>query len=175
MTKEINTMLNLKKLALIVAVASVIVAMPLAAETHTGGAVYKITVVTQTAASTTNVVGWKSLTGAFANITVPAGGPPQLVNVRFSAESYCTGGGGWCQVKIMDDATGMEMKPAANTNFAFDTPSSDLYEGNAMERTLVLDPGPHTIQVYFGSFSDAATFFTLDDWTLAVTQYKNGI
>jgi hypothetical protein len=147
----------------------------LAAVTHTGKAVAKITVVTETSAQTTTSTSFVNLPGASANITVPAG-KFQLVNVRFSAESFCFGAslaGNWCSVRILAD--GAEMLPNSGFDFAFDASgdTDDFWEGNAMERTLVLGGGPHTITAQWG-VTNAGVTFRLDDWTLAITQHNGG-
>src|SRR5882757_2450789 len=124
----------------------------MAAVTHTGKAVAKITVVTETNAQSTNSTSYVNLPGAAVNITVPAG-KFQLVNVRFSAESYCFGTsltGNWCSVRVLADGT--EMLPDSNFDFAFDASGAadDYWEGHAMERTLVLGGGNHTITAQWG-------------------------
>lgn len=152
-------------------------AMPaFAAEVHTGKAVSKITVVTENTFSTTSSTAFGNLPGASVNIAVPAT-KFQLVQVRFSAESFCFGAGQsgeWCSIRILAD--GVEMLPNVGSNYAFDTSgdSNDDWEGNAMERTMVLGPGHHTITVQF-SVTDAAVSFGLDDWTMSITQYNGGL
>jgi hypothetical protein len=147
----------------------------LAAVTHTGKAIAKITVVTETNAQITSSTSYVDLPGASVNVTVPAG-KFQLVNVRFSAESYCFGTsltGNWCSVRVLADGT--EMLPDSNFDFAFDASGAadDFWEGHAMERTLVLGQGVHTITAQWGVTNSGVTF-RLDDWTFAVTQYNNG-
>ena len=46
-------------------------------------------------------------------------------------------------------ADGAEMNPVAAGDFAFDGvgTADDFYEGHAMQRSIVLGPGKHTIQV----------------------------
>lgn len=167
-------MISVKRIITAVAVASLAVVPAFAAVTHSGKAVAKTTVVTETNAQTTSSTSFVALPGATANITVPAG-KFQLVNARFSAESYCfsSTATGWCSVRILADGT--EMLPDSGIDFAFDASGNadDFWEGHAMERTLVLGQGAHTISVQW-VVTDPSIFFRLDDWTLAVTQYNNG-
>jgi len=164
-------------LALAITVALVLVAVPgFAAVTHTGAGVAKITVITETNAQTTSSTSYVPLPGATATITVPAL-KTQLVNVRFSAESYCFGSTSlsfnWCSVAVFAD--GVEMLPNSNFDFAFDANGNadDAWEGHAMERTAVLGPGTHTISLQW-AVTNAGVTFRLDDWTMAITQYSNG-
>ena len=167
-------MFNVKKIASSIALASLFAVPAFAAVTHTGKAVAKITVVTETNAQSTSSTSFIALPGATATVTVPAG-KFQLVNARFSAESYCfsSTATGWCSVRILADGT--EMLPDSGEDFAFDASGNadDFWEGHAMERTLVLGQGTHTISVQW-VVTDPSIFFRLDDWTLAVTQYNNG-
>jgi hypothetical protein len=142
-------MRNIEKIiATLVLIALGLTAPALAAVTHTGKGVFKTTVVTETNAQSTTSNTFVNLPGATANITVPAL-KVHLVNVRFSAESYCFGGtglvGNWCSIRILVDGT--EMLPNSGGAFAFDAngAADDFWEGHAMERTLVLGSGPHTI------------------------------
>ena len=168
-------MFSVKKIVTAVVLVSLAVVVPaFGAVTHTGKAVAKITVVTETNAQSTSSTSFVSLPGASASVTVPAG-KFQLVNVRFSAESYCfsSTAEGWCSVRILADGT--EMLPDSGEDFAFDASGAtdDLWEGHAMERTLVLGQGTHNISVQW-VVTDPSIFFRLDDWTMAVTQYNNG-
>lgn len=159
--------------ALVVFSALVLTTSGFAATKNTGKSVQKVTVVTESSPSTTNSTAFLDIPGASASISVPAG-KTQLVQVRFSAESSCFGSTGWwCSVRIL--ANGVEMLPAAGTNYAFDSSSAtdDYYEGNAMERTLLLGAGNYTILAQWAVL-DAAVSFRLDDWTLTVTQFSNG-
>jgi hypothetical protein len=164
-------------LAIAVAAAFAVTAVPtFAAVTLRGNGVAKITVVTETNAQSTSSTSFINLPGAAASITVPSLAT-QLVNVRFSAESYCFGSsagvGNWCSVRILVD--GIEMLPNSGGDFAFDARgvADDFWEGHAMERTILLRGGTHSITVQWAVTSSAVTF-RLDDWTLAVTQYNGG-
>lgn len=161
--------------AIAMSIALALVALPsVAAVKNTGGAVAKITVITETNAQSTSSTSFVDLPGASATITVPAL-KTQLVNVRFSAESYCfsSTATGWCSVRILAD--GVEMKPNSGEDFAFDASGNadDFWEGHAMERTILLGAGTHTIDLQW-VVTDPSIFFRLDDWTMAITQYSNG-
>jgi len=148
-----------------------------AAVTHTAKAVTRITVVTENSPHSTSSTSFVDLPGALVGINVPAG-KFQLVQVRFSGESYCFGSttlaGNWCSIRILVD--GVEMLPNVGSNFAFDSngAADDFWEGNAMERTLVVRGGAHVIRAQW-SVNNAGVSFGLDDWTFTVTQYANGI
>jgi hypothetical protein len=165
-----------KIITTLVLIALGLTAPALPAVTHTGKGVFKTTVVTETAALSTTSPSFVSLPGATATITVPAL-KVHLVNVRFSAESYCFGStglaGNWCSIRILAD--GVEMLPNSGGDFAFNAngATDDFWEGHAMERTLVLGPGSHTITAQWAVTNSGVTF-RLDDWTFAVTQYNNG-
>lgn len=170
-------MSNLRKsIAAATLVALIAVVPAFAAVTHTGKGVFKTTVVTETNAQSTSSTSYVNLPGASASITVPAG-KIHLVNVRFSAESYCFGStsdaGNWCTARVLVDGT--EMLPNASSDYAFNAngTADDFWEGHAMERTLVVGAGTHTITVQW-AVTSANLFFRLDDWTMAVTQYNNG-
>jgi hypothetical protein len=90
-----------------------------------------------------------------------------LLIIRFSAESECTGGtsGNWCSLEILVD--GAQAKPASGSDFAFDTVDGGSWEGNAMERSIKVGAGLHTIQLMEVNTS-GATDFRLDDWSFSV-------
>lgn len=170
-------MSHLRKSITAAALVALIAAVPaFAAVTHTAKGIFKTIVVTETNAQSTNSTSYVNLPGASATITVPAG-KIHLVNVRFSAESYCFGStsdaGNWCSVRILVDGT--EMLPNSGFDFAFNANGNadDFWEGHAMERTLVVGAGTHTVTVQWANTSSNLTF-RLDDWTMLVTQYNNG-
>lgn len=168
-------MLSLRKSLTAALVALTVAAPAFAAVTHTGKAIFKTTVITETNSQFTTSTSFVSLPGASASITVPAG-KKHLVNIRFSAESRCSGSAAsaWCSVRIL--ANGVEMLPNSGTDFAFDANNGsvdDFWESNAMERTLVLAEGTYNITVEYSALFSGLTF-RLDDWTMAVTQYNSG-
>jgi hypothetical protein len=143
---------------------------------HTGNAVARVTVVTETSFSQTNSTSFTDLPGGNVSIMVPAGNP-QLVQAGFSSESYCFSTSDLAyQYGVMQIlADGIEMLPASHGGFVFDTngQSDDGWEAHAMARTIVLKPGPHKIRVQW-AVSDANLALALNNWTLTVTQYANG-
>jgi len=156
----------------------------LAAVTHSGGGVLKVTVVTETNASATiNDGTYMQLPGAIVNITVPAG-TTQLVRASFTAESACEAGaaGNYCTVRIVAvNAAGSitELSPKSGFDYAFDTVQAaeeDGWEGHAMDRSIVLGPGNYAIRVQWGIVNKGGiTTFRLDDWSFTVEQHSNGL
>jgi len=145
-----------------------------AAQTHSAKAVAAVTVVTENQTTFIGSTSFQNLAGATATITVPAG-KVQLVEAAFTADSTCQGpfGGNWCSLQILAD--GAEMTPVAAGDFAFDGvgAADDFFEGHAMQRSILLGPGTHTIQVQAAVTLSGMSFF-LDDWSLTITQYNNG-
>jgi len=140
-----------------------------------GGPVAKITVLTETDAHGNSSTSWVDVPGATVDITVPSS-KTQLVNVRFSGESYCFGAsplGAWCSLRILANLS--QMSPRSDSDFAFDASgaANDLWEAHAMERTAILGPGTYTITVQW-RVTDPNVAFQLDDWTMAVTQHNGG-
>jgi hypothetical protein len=142
----------------------------------TGKAVAGVTVITESQDSFLNSTSYQNLAGATATITVPAD-KVQLVQASFFAESSCTGefGGNFCSLRILAD--GSEMSPSAfeaPIEYAFDGVNADDFrEGHAMQRSILLGPGTHTIQVQV-AVSNSFTGLFVDDWSLTITQYNNG-
>lgn len=116
---------------------------------------------------------WYNMAGVHVDLDVPAG-ETALVVVRFAAESACDGGE-YGSVRILLD--GVEMAPAAGSNFAFDssdgaTETGDSWEAHAMERYWYgVGAGTHTIQ---GQWRSGCTIFRIDDWSL-VAEAKLGV
>jgi hypothetical protein len=169
--------MKLSKYALLsVALTLTLATSAFGAVTHTGKAVFGLTVVTETALSNIGSTSWTDLPGATVAIKVPAG-KTQLVQAEFSSESYCFWFSGaayqYCQLQILAD--GIEMLPASNGGFVFDSngQTDDAWEAHAMARTLVLGPGTHIIQVQ-GQVSTSGLNLSLNNWTLTVTQYTLG-
>lgn len=145
-------------------------------QTRRANAVAAVTVVTENQDSFLNSTSYQDLAGARATITVPTG-QTQLVQAAFFAESTCVGefGGNFCSLRILAD--GVEMSPSAfeaGIEFAFDgVGADDFREGHAMQRSILLGPGTHTIRVQ-AAVSNSFTGVFLDDWSLTITQYNNG-
>jgi hypothetical protein len=107
-----------------------------------------------------------------------------LINVRFTAESRCSGGNGigdWCEVRIL--IGGVEADPAASAfppdTFALDSTNNgaettNSWEGHALERhrcvvgTDVAMNVPVVVEWRVMSFGAIPPEFWLDDWSLAI-------
>ena len=167
---------NRSRTMLIAALACVTLAgsVSASAETHTGKAVSGVTIVTSSAISQFTTTSFASLPGGSAVIKVPAG-KVQLVQVTFTADSSCQGPAGqnWCALLMLADGT--EKSPASSGNYAFDGvgDGNDYFESHAMQRSILLTGGTHSIQV-LGAVSLHGVNFFLDDWSLTITQYNNG-
>jgi hypothetical protein len=111
--------------------------------------------------------------GATTTIDVPSGASATLL-ARFTAESACYGGGGYCSVRILVD--GNEAAPAAGTDFAFDssdnnTETVESYESHTVERSIAgAGAGSHTVTVQV-RVSNLMTL-RLDDWSLSILALK---
>jgi hypothetical protein len=143
-------------------------------QVHSGKAAAAVTVVTESEISFIGSTSFQNLPGATATITVPAG-QVQLLQAEFSADSTCQGSfaENFCRLQILADGT--EMNPVAAGDFAYDGVGNadDFYEAHSFQRSLVLGPGKHTIQVQ-ASVTLAGMAFYMDDWSLTLTQYNNG-
>jgi hypothetical protein len=129
-------------------------------------------VASDTSASpvTSNDTSFTDLPGADETITVPTGETARLY-VWFTAESRCTGASGtWCSVRVTVD--GNEIEPAAGSDFAFDSASTDLYESHAIVRVSgTLTAGSHSVKVQ-GRTTSASTTLRLDDWAMVVQRVR---
>ena len=134
------------------------------------GSVKQLVVVTNSVAQVNaGGLAFANLPGAVANINVPAGANACLL-ARFTSESACYGGTGYCNVRILID--GVEAAPVAGTDFSFDSTdagaeTSSSWESHAVERIRVVGPGAHVVQVQW-AVTQAATKLRLDDYTLVV-------
>ncbi|MBK5229359.1 MAG: hypothetical protein JJE05_12745 [Actinobacteria bacterium] len=117
------------------------------------------------ATSTAATGAFTQLTGSSAALNLPPGNIEIIAT--FSGESICTGGAGWCSVRLM--LNGTEMLPAVGNDYAFDSVAIDQYEGHSMQRvfTGILPAGNAEITVQY-MVIDPATSFFLDDWVLSV-------
>jgi len=160
----------------VVALASVILAGPVSAfaQKNSGKAVGAVTIVSGGSILQFSSTSFQNMSGATSTITVPAN-KIQLVEARISASSSCQGPSGqnWCAVRILADGT--EMNPVIPGGTAFDGvgDGNDYFEDHAMQRSILLGPGGHTIQVQAAVSTSGMTFF-LDDWSLTITQYNSG-
>lgn len=52
--------------------------------------------------------------------------------------------------------------------------TDDAWEAHAIDRSIMLKPGTHIIQVQC-AVSDASLSLELNNWTITITQYNNGM
>ncbi|HSE61373.1 MAG TPA: hypothetical protein VLA88_03695 [Candidatus Saccharimonadales bacterium] len=107
---------------------------------------------------------WQTVSGMVRTVSVPSG-QRRLFIATYTAESQCTGGS-WCSVRIVvrNNATGAvsELLPASGTDYAFDAPSTDLWEGHARtQSTNYLPAGSYTFSVQANRVGGST--FRLDD------------
>jgi hypothetical protein len=132
--------------------------------------------VAETNDSSTSSTTWVPVPGSDVPMTLSAS---ELINARFTAESSCTGAGsGWCSVRIVvfsaAAGTFTELDPASGRDFAFDSDAAgntdDLWESNAIERSLRLPAGAYRFRVEYAVNPSTASPVTsrLDDWHFAV-------
>ncbi len=139
--------------------------------TLAGDAVAKVrTVRSDTGVTRTGGTAFVEVPTAETTIVVPRG-TRALLLIRFSAESNCTGGTGWCTLRIMVDK--VQATPAAGNSFAFDWASEgDEYEAHSMERVRgPLGPGTYAVRVQW-AVSDSSLSFWLDDWLLTIERVR---
>jgi hypothetical protein len=137
---------------------------------NAGGTTIQVQSRTENVASFTNIAAFNNLPGALISVTVPAG-TSRLITARFTAESQCTGvAGRYCSLRVVAfNAAGgfIELNPQAGLDYAFDSVSTDNWEGNALERSIRLGPGTYRIVVQ-RAVNVAGTLFRLDDWHFRV-------
>ena len=128
----------------------------------------------ETNAWSTGAGAFVDVPGATTTITVPRG-TRRAIDARFSAESQCTGSGGWCSVRVLlirPNGTSIELNPRSGTDFAFDSAGSDNWESHAIERTSsFLGAGTYRVKVQAGVVAGASSL-RLDDWTFAVERVR---
>jgi hypothetical protein len=117
---------------------------------------------------------WTNVPSASATVTVPPN-QRRLINVRYNAESRCTGPG-FCSMRVVyRDATNVEavgpaveLAPAVGTNFAFDS-AGGSFEAHGFERTTrnFLPAGVYLVNVE-AQRTGGATLFSLDDYSTHV-------
>ena len=107
-------------------------------------------VIDQTDAWNVPVAGsWQNVPSAAVFVNVPHG-TTRLLNVRFNAESLCSGGG-WCSVRVVyvnSHGATVELSLQSGTDFAFDS-AGGSWEAHAIERTSQshLPAGNYTVRV----------------------------
>jgi hypothetical protein len=131
--------------------------------TTSGGAIAAVAVARGVDARDTTSGTFVALPGA--RLTMRGRG---LLLIRFTAESNCSGGGvdDYCSVEVLVD--GVQAKPNSGLDYAFQTNNGGTWEGNAMDRSIKVGPGLHTIQLEYATTNGGSTDFRLDDWSLTV-------
>jgi hypothetical protein len=145
--------------------------------TIVGKKVTQVKIVRQTGAFTEFFTSSETFVniGFETSITVPAG-TKAIILARFSAESACSGGSGYCSIRIRIGGEDGQPVPTGAEFFAFDSSDGDTetgssWESHAMERSRVLGPGTYVVRVQ-AAVSDAALSFRLDDANLTVERIK---
>jgi hypothetical protein len=105
---------------------------------YQGGLIsFKSAVTLSSAVSTTSTVFGTVPVGS---TSVPIGpGRSALINVRYHAETRCTGPAGtWCSLRILiGGVPGEPHQPGTDGgDYAFDSSATDFFEGHAMERHM---------------------------------------
>ncbi|GGK35585.1 hypothetical protein GCM10010124_30370 [Pilimelia terevasa] len=103
-------------------------------------------------------------------VGIPSG-TRRMLDARFTAETLCSGSGGWCSARIVatNASTGstVELAPVSGTDYAFDSPG-DNWEGHALERSShYLPAGTYRVRAQ-AAIVAGATSLRLDDTHLAV-------
>jgi hypothetical protein len=130
-----------------------------------GTSVTRVTILTEDAASAQTATTFTTV--GSTTIFAPAG---SQVLGRFSAESACFGGTGWCSARILLD--GAEATPVVGTDFAFDSTNnnaetSSSWESHSFERTATSTfTGNHTVAIQVAMVGTGVQQ-RLDDWTLS--------
>ena len=126
--------------------------------------------VTTSEDATTTTAPLARLPNSVAGVIVPEG-RAAVITARFSAESACQDGAGYCVAQILLD--GAPMTPDSGTEFAFDSTNQGAetggsWEAHSMERlSEVVGPGNHFVEVQVGTTANSTTF-RVDDWMLFV-------
>ena len=136
-----------------------------------GGGLLQVENRSENAVLATSTAFFVDIPGANAVVTVP-GETTRLVTARFTGESRCAGTAGrWCSVRIVAThvTTGVstELNPVAGIDFAFDSVATDLWESNAIERSIRLGAGTYRVRGQRAVSAAGVTFF-LDDWHFRV-------
>jgi hypothetical protein len=137
---------------------------------YTGGAQVKVYVVTDTDGwGSTSAGVWQNVTGARVTLGVPSG-TVRLVTARYNAESSCDADS-WCSVRIVARKHGnpsvLEFRPRVDTDFAYDAPGGETWEGTSVNRSLRLGAG--TWDVWVQAYVVNTGSMYLDDWHFEVS------
>jgi len=108
---------------------------------------------------------YTDIAGASASVDVPAGSSGLIV-ARFTAETGAIGATGYLSVRMPID--GGEANPTGADTFSFDntgSPGDDDFESHAMDRSRMVGPGTHTVQLQARVTGGSVN---IDDWHLTV-------
>lgn len=144
-----------------------------------GGGIVAVKKLSEVAAKQRSATTWATLVRT--TIVIPTSDPASFLDMRFSGESACSGGGSdpaWCTLRIMVD--GVEANPIVGTDFAFDSTNrgretNASWESHAIERySQCLQPGTHVVWVEWASVDFVAPppTFSIDDWVLAIERVR---
>lgn len=125
--------------------------------------------VTETALFETSSQAWQNLPGAWINVRVK--GDYALVFGRFTAQTGCVGGAGYCHVRIayrkLPSGVTRFMDPAGG--MIVDSSGVDVWETHSIEQAIPTNVGPGTyrawVQVATTPGTGSAPLFSLDNWT----------
>jgi hypothetical protein len=144
--------------AIIASTAGVAVA---AFTTKSGGAISRVSILTQSTPDTYSTTSWHTI--GTTSVSAPR---RAIILARFTAESSCYGGRGWCSVRILID--GVEAEPVAGIDFAFDDNEGLVnWESHSVERSRrVTGSGSHSVAVQVAQPLSGVKH-RLDDWSLS--------
>lgn len=114
---------------------------------------------------------WQPVPGLSQVVTIAAN-TRRSFDASYSAESLCSGGTGYCSVRIVAIKSGVvtELNPVASLNYAFDSVDTDRWEGHAFNRTSdFLAAGTYTVRV------EAAKVGTVTTLQLDEQHFKVGV
>jgi hypothetical protein len=123
--------------------------------------------------TTTTSTTFLDVPGTVISVDDPSPNNSDLLVMRFSGESICSGGGsnaGFCLLRILVD--GIEANPGQLNDFVFDSTNYGRetglsQESHAIERSACVGYGRHLVQVQFKT-NRPDVAFRLDDWHLSV-------
>jgi hypothetical protein len=117
----------------------------------------------------TNASGWTTLPGSSLSVVLRQS---KLLTARFTAESACYGGSGWCAARVvyrrLPGGVITELNPVVDTDFAFDSSDSNnegsgSWESHAIDRSVRLGPGRYQFFIQVRPVAGGLTF-RVDDW-----------
>jgi hypothetical protein len=118
--------------------------------------------------STTSLCyGWVTIPGAYIKITIPSG-RHQLVTARFTAQATASNSATTYASGIFQIVTGNRiLLPNGAGHPYIVTYPSTAFNALALERSIVLAPGTHTVKAQYCA-ADQLTTVSVADWHLTV-------